>query len=86
MTASCPSRREKIDLSSLARPRTRILVNVGNPDQAFGLAFLPTDGVGLAREEFIISSAIKVHPLALLRFDSLPDGPAKERIAELTRN
>lgn len=81
-----PFTRETIDLSSLPRPRTRILVNVGNPDQAFGLAFLPTDGVGLAREEFIISSAIQVHPLALLRFDSLPDGSAKQRIAELTRN
>jgi pyruvate,water dikinase len=81
-----PYSRETIDLSSLARPKTRILVNVGDPDRAFGLAFLPTDGVGLAREEFIISSAIKVHPLALLRYDTLPDGPAKERIAELTHN
>jgi pyruvate, water dikinase len=81
-----PFARDTIDLSSLARPRTRILVNVGNPDQAFGMAFLPTDGVGLAREEFIISSFIQVHPLALLHFDSLPDGPAKQRIAELTRN
>jgi pyruvate,water dikinase len=80
-----PFTRETIDLSSLARPRTRILVNTGNPDQAFGLAFLPTDGVGLAREEFIISSAIQVHPLALLRFDTLPEGAAKQRIAELTR-
>ncbi len=80
-----PFSRQTIDLSSLPRPRTHILVNVGDPDRAFGLAFLPTDGVGLAREEFIISSAIKVHPLALLRFDALPEGPSKERIAELTR-
>ena len=80
-----PFSRQTIDLSSLPRPRTHILVNVGDPDRAFGLAFLPTDGVGLAREEFIISSAIKVHPMALIRFDALPEGPAKERIAELTR-
>lgn len=81
-----PFKREMIDLSSLARPRTRILVNIGDPDRAFGLAFLPTDGVGLAREEFIISSAIKVHPLALLHFDTLPEGATKQRIAELTCN
>lgn len=81
-----PFTRETIDLSSLARPRTRILVNIGDPDRAFGLAFLPTDGVGLAREEFIISSAIKVHPLALLHFDTLPEGATKQHIAELTCN
>jgi pyruvate,water dikinase len=81
-----PFTRESIDLGTLARPRTRIMLNVGNPDQAFALAFLPSDGVGLAREEFIISSAIQVHPMALVRFDTLPNGPAKERIAELTRH
>ena len=41
--------------------------------------------VGLAREEFIISSAIQVHPLALVHFDTLPAGPAKDKIAQLTR-
>jgi pyruvate,water dikinase len=49
------------------------------------LSFLPNDGVGLAREEFIISSAIQVHPLALIQFDQLPAGPAKEQIAQLTQ-
>ena len=60
------------------------MMNVGNPDQAFALSFLPNDGVGLAREEFIITSAIQVHPLALLRYDALPAGPVKEKIAQLT--
>jgi phosphoenolpyruvate synthase/pyruvate phosphate dikinase len=46
---------------------------------------LPNDGVGLAREEFIISSAIQVHPLALFHFDALPEGPVKEKIAQLPR-
>jgi pyruvate, water dikinase len=78
--------RQTLDLKNLARPRTRIMMNVGNPDQAFSLAFLPNDGVGLAREEFIISSAIQIHPLALTRFDSLPDGPDKDKIAQLTRH
>jgi pyruvate,water dikinase len=52
----------------------------------FSLSFLPNDGVGLAREEFIISSAIQVHPLALVQFDALPPGPEKDAIARLTRN
>jgi pyruvate,water dikinase len=79
-----PFTREVTDLSNLPRPRTRVMMNVGNPDQAFALSFLPNDGVGLARVEFIISGAIQVHPLALLHFDSLPEGPAKEKIAALT--
>jgi pyruvate,water dikinase len=62
------------------------MLNVGNPDQAFSLSFLPNDGVGLAREEFIISSAIRVHPLALIQFDALPPGPDKDAIERLTRN
>ncbi|MBI3035178.1 phosphoenolpyruvate synthase [Candidatus Woesearchaeota archaeon] len=74
----------KVDLKKLKRPRTKIMMNVGNPDQAFDFSFIPNDGVGLAREEFIISSYIKVHPLALLHFDRLKDKKAKEIIAELT--
>ncbi len=81
-----PFARRTLDLGGLARPRTRVMMNVGNPAQAFGLAFLPNDGVGLARMEFIISSAIRVHPLALTRFESLPEGPVKREIAELTRH
>jgi pyruvate,water dikinase len=93
-----PFTRKTLDVSGLVRPRTRVMVNLGNPDQAFALASLPNDGVGLAREEFIISSTIQVHPLALTRFDSLPEGadrvrayahaagqhlgPAYERVAE----
>jgi pyruvate,water dikinase len=78
--------RAELDLGGLPRPKTKVMVNVGNPDQVFALAALPCDGVGLAREEFIISGAIQVHPLALVHFDKVPDGPAKEKIAELTRN
>jgi pyruvate,water dikinase len=78
--------RHEIDLTSLPRPRTKVLVNVGNPDQAFALSSLPCDGVGLAREEFIISSSIQIHPLALIHFDKVPDGPERQKILELTRN
>lgn len=66
------------DLSSMPSTRTKIMMNVGNPDQAFELSQLPNDGVGLAREEFIITSYIKVHPLALLHYDSLDDETRKQ--------
>ncbi|MBI2649733.1 phosphoenolpyruvate synthase [Candidatus Woesearchaeota archaeon] len=74
----------KIDLKKLKRPKTKIMMNVGNPDQAFEFSFIPNDGVGLAREEFIISSYIKVHPLALLHFDKIKDKNVKEAIDNLT--
>jgi pyruvate,water dikinase len=78
-------RRNRIELTGLRRPRTKIMMNVGNPDQAFKLSQLPNDGVGLARVEFIISSSIQIHPLALTRLAALPAGPARQRIEELTR-
>ncbi|MBI2652805.1 phosphoenolpyruvate synthase [Candidatus Woesearchaeota archaeon] len=74
----------KVDLKKLKKPKTKIMMNVGNPDQAFEFSFIPNDGVGLAREEFIISSYIKVHPLALLHFNKLKDRKIKETISELT--
>jgi pyruvate, water dikinase len=80
-----PFTRQTLEVGALPRPTTKVMLNVGNPDQAFSLSFLPNDGVGLAREEFIISSAIQVHPLALVHFDQLPSGPAKEKIVQLTR-
>lgn len=78
--------RRTLDLGGLARPHTQVMMNVGHPDQAFSLASLPNDGVGLARIEFIISGAIRVHPLALTRLDTLPDGPVRREIVELTRH
>jgi pyruvate,water dikinase len=79
-------RRETIDAQDLHRPRTQIMMNVGNPDNAFALAAIPNDGVGLARMEFIISSTIRVHPLALVHFDKLPEGSDKREIQRLTRH
>ena len=57
-----PFERRSVDLSQLPRPATRVMLNVGNPDQAFRLAGLPNDGVGLARIEFIIANAVRAHP------------------------
>ncbi|MBX7103961.1 MAG: phosphoenolpyruvate synthase, partial [Gemmataceae bacterium] len=81
-----PFHHEKINMTDLPRPRTKVMMNVGDPNKAFTLSALPNDGVGLAREEFIISSSIGIHPLALIHFDKLPDGPEKEEIARRTRN
>ncbi|NJK47466.1 phosphoenolpyruvate synthase [Candidatus Gracilibacteria bacterium] len=72
-------------LDNLPRTRTQILMNVGNPEQAFSLASLPCDGVGLARLEFIIANHIKAHPLALIHFDEIDDPAVKAEIADLTR-
>lgn len=76
---------QQTTLKDLPRTRTQILMNVGNPEQAFGLAAIPCDGVGLARLEFIIANHIKAHPLALIHFDKLEDESVKAQIAELTK-
>ncbi len=75
----------KINLKKIRKPKTKIMMNVGNPDQAFEFSFIPNDGVGLAREEFIISSYIKIHPLALLHYDKLKDKKAKNIIRKSTQ-
>jgi pyruvate,water dikinase len=75
----------KINLKKIKKPKTKIMMNVGNPDQAFEFSFIPNDGVGLAREEFIISSYIKIHPLALLHYDELKDKKAKNIIKKSTQ-
>ena len=72
------------DLKKLERPRTQIMMNVGNPEEAFRLSFIPNDGVGLAREEFIISTYIKIHPMALLQFAELDDPAVRAEIDRLT--
>ena len=75
---------QELPLDNLPRTRTKIMMNVGNPEEALGLTAIPNDGVGLARMEFIIANHIKAHPLALLHFDELEDELAKYKITELT--
>jgi pyruvate,water dikinase len=75
---------QRTNLQSLPRPRTKVMMNVGNPEEAFSLSFIPNDGVGLAREEFIITTYIKVHPLALLNYERLTDSGVKAQIDALT--
>jgi len=74
----------KVNLESLERPKTKIMMNVGNPEIAFDVASIPNDGVGLARLEFIISNFIQIHPMALIQFDTLKDKKTKKAIEALT--
>jgi pyruvate,water dikinase len=60
---------KKINIQKFKKPKTKIMMNIGEPNQAFSLSFIPNDGVGLAREEFIINNFIKIHPKILLAID-----------------
>ena len=76
---------DRTEANELPRPATRIMVNLGNPDLAFITSFLPNDGVGLARMEFIVNESIKAHPLALLHPERVTDPKARQELARLTR-
>ncbi|MFO1526938.1 MAG: phosphoenolpyruvate synthase [Turneriella sp.] len=73
-----------LDFSTNTRPKTKIMINVANPEEAFRTSQIPNDGVGLARMEFIINSFIRVHPLALLNYNKLEDRNLKDTIDLLT--
>ena len=75
---------KKYNLESIPALETKIMVNIGAPEMAFKTSFLPVQGVGLAREEFIIAEKIKIHPLALYNFNSLKDLKLKKKIEEIT--
>ncbi|MFN9431070.1 MAG: phosphoenolpyruvate synthase [Acidobacteriota bacterium] len=74
--------RETIDAASIPATRTKILLTVGDPGQAFRFSLLPNAGVGLARTEFIVTNHIGVHPMALARLEHLKDGEAREAIRQ----
>jgi pyruvate,water dikinase len=78
--------RNTTDLSGLKHPKTKIMINIGNPDLAFKTSFLPNDGVGLARMEFIITEYIKAHPLALIHPERIKDAEVLGQLNQLTRN
>ena len=77
---------KRVNLQSLQRPKTWMQMNVATPDTAFDLSFIPNDGVGLARLEFIIAQNVRVHPMALLQFEKVKDKKIRKEIEELTRN
>ncbi len=74
------------DPKDLRRPRTKAMIILGDPDRAFQSAELPCEGIGLMRLEFVINNAIRIHPVALAKWDEFKDGPAKEEIRKLTEN
>jgi pyruvate,water dikinase len=80
-----PVRIERTNLADLPNPRTSMMMNVANPAEAFSLSFLPNDGVGLARLEFIISNHVRTHPMALLRPEQVTDMKERREIERLTR-
>ncbi len=76
---------EDVDLGSIPETETAVMVNLANPAAAFSWWRLPTDGVGLARMEFVIGNHIKIHPMALAHFDKVEDEKARNEIEELTK-
>ncbi|KKR21212.1 MAG: Phosphoenolpyruvate synthase [Parcubacteria group bacterium GW2011_GWE2_39_37] len=79
-----PFKINKTDINNMKRPKTKVMMNIGSPDIAFATSFIPNDGVGLAREEFIINNTIKIHPLALLNYEKITDKKVKKQIDEIT--
>jgi len=73
------------DLSHMQRPKTKIMLNLGNPELAFKHSFLPNDGVGLARMEFIITEYIKAHPMALIHPENVGDAEELNQLQTLTQ-
>ncbi len=76
----------RTDLANISRPKTKVMLNLGNPELAFKTSFLPCDGVGLARMEFIINEYIKVHPMALLQPEKVENRTEKDTIHRLVKN
>jgi pyruvate,water dikinase len=75
---------EEIDFASIPTTRVKVMLNLANPAAALRWWRIPADGVGLARMEFVVSNHIKIHPMALVRYDTLKDDEAKRTIEELT--
>ncbi len=75
---------QKEEVKEKVKTKTKIMMNVGDPDSAFSLAHLKSDGVGLAREEFIFTNFIKIHPMALVNYNKIKDKKVKEKIDKLT--
>jgi len=79
-----PFKIETTDVKDLKKPKTKIMMNIAEPELAFSSSFIPNEGVGLARLEFIINNYIKIHPLALINYKKLTDKALIKKIDELT--
>lgn len=78
--------RDEVNIAAMQRPVTQVMMNVANPDEAFRLSLLPNDGVGLAREEFIVTASIGIHPKALIEYDKPRDPVQQQKMNELTKS
>ncbi|MEZ5383540.1 MAG: phosphoenolpyruvate synthase [Microthrixaceae bacterium] len=76
----------QLSLEDVPPTRTKVMVNLANPDASLEWWRLPADGIGLARMEFVVSEHIKAHPMALAHPDRLTDSDARRQVAELTRH
>lgn len=74
----------KLDSKKCPQTQTKVMLNIGYPDEAYGLSFLPSDGVGLARQEFIINEHIRIHPMALIHFDRVKERTECREIEKIT--
>lgn len=79
-----PYRVEKNNIKNLGKTKTKIMMNIGEPELAFSNSMVPNSGVGLARLEFIINNYIKIHPLALVNYKKIKDAEVKKEIDDLT--
>ncbi len=79
-----PFHKDTLSLKDLKRPKTEIMMNFGNPEEAFAFSMIPNDGIGLARLEFIITSYIKIHPMALVHPEKVKDPKVLREIEQLT--
>ena len=76
---------KEIDFHNIKMPNTEVKMILADPENAFPLSFYPNNGVGLLRMEFIITHNVKVHPMALVKFDQLKDISLKKEISEITK-
>lgn len=81
-----PFQVRRTDVAAIERPETKVMLIVGNPETALQSSFLPNDGVGLARMEFVITEYIKAHPMALLHPEKIGDEAERRAVADLARN
>lgn len=80
-----PFKKIQVDLSKVRKPVfTKMMLITADPDSAYRLSFYPSDGVGLMRMEFIIAHMIRIHPMALVTFDTLKDDAVREEIEKIT--
>jgi len=79
-----PFKVKRYDLEKIPKLKTKIMINIGAPEIAFKASFLPNDGVGLARIEFVLAEKIRIHPLALCHYKQIKDKKLKEQIDKLT--